>query len=55
MSKLEYIVEPLLQWFLENQRSLPWRDEPEPYRVWVSKSCCSRQEWKLLSHILAVF
>lgn len=37
MSKLEYIVEPLLQWFLKNQRSLPWRDEPEPYRVWVSE------------------
>lgn len=37
MSKLEYIVEPLLEWFEKNQRTLPWRDNPEPYRVWVSE------------------
>lgn len=37
MSKLEYIVEPLLVWYEQNLRSLPWRDEPEPYRVWVSE------------------
>lgn len=37
MSKLEYIVKPLLMWYKENLRALPWRDEPEPYRVWVSE------------------
>ena len=37
MSKLEYIVEPLLKWYEKNLRSLPWRDNPEPYRVWVSE------------------
>ena len=37
MSKLEYIVEPLLVWYGENLRALPWRDDPEPYRVWVSE------------------
>ncbi|MBD5545612.1 MAG: A/G-specific adenine glycosylase [Lachnospiraceae bacterium] len=37
MSKLEYIVEPLLIWYEQNLRTLPWRDEPEPYRVWVSE------------------
>jgi A/G-specific adenine glycosylase len=31
------IVEPLLDWFEENARVLPWRSEPQPYRVWVSE------------------
>lgn len=35
--KLEQLVEPLLDWFIENARTLPWREEPTPYRVWVSE------------------
>ena len=31
------IIEPLLTWYLKNARSLPWREEPTPYRVWVSE------------------
>lgn len=34
---LERIVEPLLQWYDENKRILPWREKPEAYRVWVSE------------------
>lgn len=34
---LENIVDDLLRWFDENKRSLPWRDNPEPYYVWVSE------------------
>lgn len=34
---LEKIVEPLLQWFQGNARTLPWREAPTPYRVWVSE------------------
>lgn len=34
---LETIVEPLLEWFKGNARVLPWREEPTPYRVWVSE------------------
>ncbi|MDE7435145.1 MAG: A/G-specific adenine glycosylase [Lachnospiraceae bacterium] len=34
---LKIIVEPLLQWFAGHARSLPWRQRPEPYRVWVSE------------------
>lgn len=34
---LEQIVEPLLEWFRENARILPWRETPTPYRVWVSE------------------
>lgn len=34
---LEQIVEPLLIWYEKNKRSLPWREEPTPYHVWVSE------------------
>ena len=34
---LEQLVEPLLEWFEKNARTLPWRSEPTPYRVWVSE------------------
>lgn len=34
---LEQLVEPLLEWFTEHARVLPWRKEPTPYRVWVSE------------------
>lgn len=31
------IVEPLLAWYGRRARILPWRENPEPYRVWVSE------------------
>ena len=34
---LEEIVEPLLSWYQENKRELPWRADPTPYHVWVSE------------------
>lgn len=27
----------LLQWYNTHQRQLPWRDSPDPYRIWVSE------------------
>lgn len=35
--KLRGIPEPLLAWFAAEKRTLPWRDRPEPYRVWISE------------------
>lgn len=34
---LKKINVPLLTWFDKNKRILPWRENPEPYRVWVSE------------------
>lgn len=34
---LEAIPKPLLKWYDRNRRILPWREEPTPYRVWVSE------------------
>lgn len=36
-SNLKKIVSPLLKWFDQNARSLPWRENPLPYYVWVSE------------------
>lgn len=27
----------LKEWFAENRRELPWREDPSPYRVWISE------------------
>lgn len=35
MSSLEA---SLLSWYRRHRRKLPWRDEPTPYKVWVSES-----------------
>ena len=34
---LDEIAAPLLRWFHSEKRALPWREEPTPYRVWVSE------------------
>ncbi len=31
------IVSPLCDWFSEHARTLPWREDPSPYRVWISE------------------
>lgn len=35
--RLRGIPKPLLEWYDKNRRILPWREEPTPYRVWVSE------------------
>lgn len=35
--KLNSIATPLLKWYDSARRILPWREEPAPYRVWVSE------------------
>ena len=31
------IPAPLIDWYRKNKRQLPWRENPTPYRVWVSE------------------
>ncbi len=31
------MISPLLEWYREHHRALPWRDEPTPYHVWISE------------------
>ena len=37
MTPLEQLPIPLLEWYRDNARHLPWRDDPTPYHVWVSE------------------
>lgn len=37
MNDLNHIVKPLLDWYHQNARILPWRQNKDPYRVWVSE------------------
>ena len=34
---LKEIAQPLITWYKEHKRDLPWRDNPDAYRVWVSE------------------
>jgi A/G-specific adenine glycosylase len=31
------IIDPLTAWFDVHQRTMPWRSDPTPYRVWISE------------------
>ena len=35
--RLKAMEGPILSWFYENSRTLPWRSKPTPYRVWISE------------------
>ena len=37
MTPLEQLPIPLLEWYGEHARKLPWRDAPTAYHVWVSE------------------
>lgn len=34
---LQNIVIPLLEWFAVNKRELPWRENRQPYYIWISE------------------
>ena len=34
---MENISPALLEWFYKNRRSLPFREDPTPYHVWLSE------------------
>lgn len=35
--RLKAMNRPLLAWYGEHARILPWREDPKPYRVWISE------------------
>ena len=37
MHALEQLPIPLLEWYRDNARTLPWREDPTPYHVWISE------------------
>ena len=37
LKQLEQLPIPLLEWYRDNARTLPWRSDPTPYHVWLSE------------------
>ncbi len=35
--ELSCLARNILQWYAVNKRPLPWRDDPHPYKIWVSE------------------
>ena len=39
---MEKLSQPLLDWYQENARALPWRSRPSFYHVWISEIMCQQ-------------
>ena len=37
MERMKVFYEELLNWYSQNRRVLPWREDPTPYHVWLSE------------------
>lgn len=37
MKQLDWITEPLLEWFYKEKRDLPWRHTKDSYKIWISE------------------
>ena len=37
MTNLQSMIPPLIEWYRKNARTLPWRESPTPYHVWISE------------------
>src|SRR5688572_19286950 len=36
--KLDTAKRQLLEWYAQNKRALPWRENRDPYRIWISET-----------------
>jgi A/G-specific adenine glycosylase len=36
-TEYQSIAEELIRWYIRSQRALPWREDTDPYRVWISE------------------
>lgn len=37
IEKMKKMTKPIIQWYQENKRELPWRKEKNPYHIWISE------------------
>ena len=35
--ELEQIVKPIVKWYQEQEKILPWKQDKEPYHIWISE------------------
>ena len=34
---MHHFLQPLYEWYTQNQRNLPWRETSDPYKIWISE------------------
>ncbi|MDY6855143.1 MAG: A/G-specific adenine glycosylase [Thermodesulfobacteriota bacterium] len=49
------IQKKLLQWFRENQRPLPWRQDYSPYSIWISEIMLQQTQMKRVVDVFQKF
>lgn len=42
LDRLQKIEKPLLAWYRQNKRLLPWRERKDPYEIWISEIMCQQ-------------
>lgn len=47
---LDLIAAPLLAWYDEGRRILPWREDPKPYHVWLSEIMLQQTRVEAVKH-----
>lgn len=52
---IKQIVEPLVKWFQENKRELPWRQGNNPYHTWLSEIMLQQTRIEAVKEYYAVF
>lgn len=55
MNLLQEIEKPLLDWYDENKRTLPWRKNKNPYEIWVSEIMCQQTRVEAVKPYFARF
>lgn len=55
MNLLQDIEKPLLDWYDENKRPLPWRENKNPYEIWVSEIMCQQTRVEAVKPYFARF
>jgi len=36
-TEIEEFQHRILSWYTDNRREMPWREDPSPYRIWISE------------------
>ena len=53
--KTKHLYEQLLNWYDENRRILPWREDPSPYHVWLSEIMLQQTRVEAVREYYALF
>ena len=51
-SSLSNIVTPLLNWYHTYARTLPWRQSPSAYHIWVSEIMLQQTRVEAVKHTI---